>query len=56
MLFIPLTSAALAMPAQAQAPSQEGADTGLQKKNKYKDARVEALRQYLFFMPIPPRF
>ena len=32
MLFIPLTSAALAMPAQAQAPSQEGADTGLQKK------------------------
>jgi hypothetical protein len=32
MLFIPLTSAALAMPAQAQAPSQEGADTGLQKR------------------------
>jgi hypothetical protein len=32
MLFVPLTSAALAMPAQAQAPSQAGADFGLQTK------------------------
>jgi len=33
MLFVPLTSAALAMPAQAQAPSQGGAGTGLQTKS-----------------------
>jgi len=33
MLFVPLTSAALAMPAQAQAPSQGGAVTGLQTKS-----------------------
>jgi hypothetical protein len=34
MLFVPLTSAALAMPAQAQAPSQGGAGTGLPTTSK----------------------